>query len=129
MARESAYRPLEPARRPGGRPPQAPRYRVLVHRKFKPHWDDLANRVGAQQARQLWDHIAMTPGEFPATANSCMLKGRAGRPQGEGWSKTIHYEVSSMARVDYQYNDNYRTTTDGDPHRVVAVLTVNFSSH
>ena len=34
-----------------------------------------------------------------------------------------------MARADYQFNDQYKTATDGDPHPVVAILTIDYSSH
>ena len=125
----SAYNPLGPARRPGSRPLERPNYRVLVHRKFARHWNELASRVGMQQAQEVWDHLANSPGEPPATASTCFLRGKAGRPHGTGWSRTIHYEVSSMARINYQYKDDYKTSPDADPHRVVAVLSIDFSSH
>ncbi|HWE88726.1 MAG TPA: hypothetical protein VG317_04605 [Pseudonocardiaceae bacterium] len=126
---DSAYQPYQPARRPGGRPDAAPTYRVLVHRQYRRHWEQLVTRVGLQQAQELWDHLAQTPGKPPMTANSCILRGRAGRPKGPGWSRTVHFEVSSMARIDYQHHDEYTTNADGDPHPVVAILTINFSSH
>jgi hypothetical protein len=50
-------------------------------------------------------------------------------PKGPGWSRTTHYELSSMARVDYQYNNSYCVCDDGDAHAVVAILTINYSSH
>ena len=71
----------------------------------------------------------MTPGEIPALNSSCILRGAAGKPQGEGWSRTIHYEVSSMARINYQFHTAYRTNPDGDAHRGVAILTINYTSH
>jgi hypothetical protein len=46
-----------------------------------------------------------------------------------GFSKTIHYEVSSMGRVNYQFCHNYTGGARGDPHGVVFVLTVDLSSH
>jgi len=82
-----------------------------------------------QQAQEFWDHLASTPGEPPATAATCILKGKAGAPIGEGWSRTIHYELSSKARADYQHNAAFKTYPDGDIHPVVAILTINFSSH
>ena len=36
-----AYQPFEPTRRPGGKPPRKPRYRVLVHRQYEELWDAL----------------------------------------------------------------------------------------
>ena len=125
----SAYQPYMPAPRPGHRPDEKPSYRVLVHRKFLNHWDDLVERVGIQQAQQFWDHVSMTPGKVSALASIVILKGRAGRSMGEGWSRTHHYEVSGAGRIDYQFHNAYRTSSDGDPHPVVAILTINFSSH
>lgn len=129
MNAQSAYDPLRPAKRPGGKPRQAPEYRVLVHKSFHSHYAELVSRVGEQQAKQFWDHVAHHPGQPDPIAQTTILKGRAGRPNGEGWSRTTHYEVSSSARIDYQYHDAYTTSDDGDPHRVVAILTVNYGSH
>lgn len=129
MTGESAYNPLRPARRPGSKPQQAPIYRVLVHRSFYGHYNELVVRVGEQQAKQFWDHVAHQPGSPDPIAQTTILKGRAGKPRGPGWSRTFHYELSSSARVDYQYHDAYATRADGDPHKVVAILTINYSSH
>jgi hypothetical protein len=85
--------------------------------------------VGLQQAQQFWDHVSSSPGAPCSVAPTCLLKGEAGKPNGPGWSRTVHYEVSSSARIDYQYNDSYSTTADGDRHRVVAILTISYSSH
>lgn len=62
-------------------------------------------------------------------ASTRPLKGKAGAPKEKGFSKTIHYELSSMARIDYQYCDSYRTKTDGDAHKVVFILAIDYSSH
>lgn len=129
MTPSRAYQPLWPARRPGGRPTAAPVYRVLVHRKYFDKWHEIPERVGPDAAQDLWDHLAQSPGTPPAVGATTMLRGKIGQPRGVGWSRTVHYELSSMARVNYQYNDNYRTTPDGDPHRIVAGLTIDFSSH
>lgn len=124
-----AYHPLWVTGRPGGKPDVAPVYRVLVEKRFYRKWLELPDRVGLESACQFWDHIAMTPGQVPLINGSCLLRGRAGAPQAEGWSRTVHYEVSSMCRVNYQFKDDYRTRPDGDPHKVVAILTINYSSH
>lgn len=129
MTLSSAYDPNVPARRPGGKPHEAPRYRVLVHRRYLGHYEELAERVGIKQAQQFWDHVARDPGNPDPIASTCFLRGRAGRPKSPGWSRTIHYEVSSSARIDYQYHDSYTTEPDGDSHPVVAILTINYSSH
>lgn len=129
MTSESAYRPLRPARRPGGRPPRTPQWRVLVHRQYKHYFDQLVARVGLQSAQRLWDYLATSPDQGPAVGATTILRGRAGKPKGPGWSRTIHYELSSMARVNFQYNSEYKTDPDGDEHAVVAILTIDYSSH
>lgn len=129
MGNRSAYRPHVPARRPGGRPARQPQYRVLVHRQYLRHYSQMVERVGLQQAQELWDHLAASPGVPAPTANTVILKGKAGLPKGTGWSRTVHYEVSSMARVNYQFNDSFQTTPNGDPHPVVAILSIDYSSH
>lgn len=129
MTGSRAYQPLVPARRPGGKPAEAPVYRVLVHRKFLDKWNQLTDRVGRAGAEELWDHLATAPGTPLATASTCILRGKAGLPQGPGWSRTVHYELSSMARVNFQYHDGYKTSATGDEHRIVAVLSIDYSSH
>lgn len=125
----SAYQPLSPAQRPGSRPFEKPVYRVLVHRKFRNHWDQLVSRVGLQGAQQFWDHVAYTPGSVSGIASTTILRGKAGDPKEVGWSRTHHYEVSGAGRIDYQYHNAYKTEQDGDEHKVVAILTINFGSH
>jgi len=120
---------MEPARRPGGKPTAPPTYRVLVHRKFAAKWDQVVERVGLEAAQEAWDYLATTPGVPPRTGSACVLRGKAGLPQGPGWSRTVHYELSSMARVNFQYHDAYTTQPGGDPHRVVAILSIDYSSH
>lgn len=129
MIPNSSYEPHVRARRPGGRPDEKPKYRVLVHRRFLMYYNELADRVGLKQAQQFWDHVSQDPGNPDPIASTCFLRGRSGRPKGPGWSRTIHYEVSSSARIDYQYHDAYTTEPDSDPHPVVAILTINYSSH
>lgn len=57
------------------------------------------------------------------------LHGKAALPKAEGFSRTLHYDLSSKARINYQYCDDYRTNSEGDPHKVVFILTIDFSSH
>jgi hypothetical protein len=59
------------------------------------------HRVGLPQAQGLWDQLVRSPGTSPPTANTCYLRGKACRPPADG----------------------------GDPHAVVAILTINYSSH
>jgi hypothetical protein len=126
---DSAYDPLQPAKRPGGKPDEQPKYRVLVHKRFRRLYEELAARAGLQQAQQFWDHVAHDPGSPAPVASTCILKGQAGRPKGPGWSRTVHYEVTSSARIDYQFCDEYQTSPEGDSHKVVAILTINYTSH
>ncbi len=125
----SAYQPFVPAARPGGRPTERPAYRVLVHRQFKELWDELPVRVGLESAQQFYDHVAATPGAIPRVGTSRILRGRAGRPIQEGFSRTIHYEISGAGRIDYQFNDAFQGGARGDPHRVVVILTISLGSH
>lgn len=125
----SAYRPYQPARRPGNRPVAKPRYRVLVHHKFAKAWATLPDRVGMAAAQQFYDHVADTPGQ-PATINRTgVLRGKAGEPMAPGFSRTIHYEISGAGRIDYQYHDAYIGGAYGDPHPVVLIRAINLSSH
>ncbi len=106
-----------------------PRYRVLVHRQFKHLWDALPDRVGLQSAQQFYDHVAYVPGSPAAINRTGVLRGKAGRPIAEGFSRTIHYEISGAGRIDYQFNDAYTGGTAGDPHPVVFILSINLSRH
>ncbi|MFI6510297.1 hypothetical protein ACIBCT_22050 [Streptosporangium sp. NPDC050855] len=85
--------------------------------------------MGLQQAQQFWDHVSQDPGKPVGIAQTSFLKGKAGKPQGPGWSRTVHYEVTGSARIDYQYCNEYQVGADGDVHAVVAILTINYSSH
>lgn len=76
-----AYDPEVPAKRPGGKPNNAPKYRILVHRKYEAAWNQIVERVGMQQAQQFWDHVAYTPGIKDPIANTCFLRGKAGVPK------------------------------------------------
>lgn len=124
-----AYRPFQPARRPGGKPAARPRYRVLVHRRFAQAWGELPDRVGLASARQFYDHVAATPGQPAPINRTGVLRGRAGEPMAPGFSRTIHYEISGAGRIDYQYHDSYIDGAHGDPHPVVFIRSINLSSH
>lgn len=126
---KSAYRPYNPARRPGGRPRQRPAFRVVVHRAHLARWLELPDRIGLESAQQAWDHLANTPDRPPAINSATVLRGRAGRPSEPGFSRRIHYELSSMARFDYEYNREYRLGAEGDPHPVVRIVAIQISSH
>lgn len=125
----AAYRPFEAARRPGGSPIVGPAYRVLVHRQYSDKWSQLVSRVGLQAAQEFWDHVAHTPGVLSGTSKTTIMKGKLGKPKGPGWSPTYHYEVSSAGRINYQFNNAYKTKPDGDLHPVVFLMTIDYSSH
>lgn len=124
-----AYLPYRPARRPGSKPSDRPHYRVLVHRQFKELWEQLPERVGLESAQQFYDHVANTPGVAPAIGRTTILAGKAGSPSDDGFSRTIHYEISGAGRINYQFNDAYAGGSQGDPHPVVRILTIDLSSH
>lgn len=124
-----SYAPFIPARRPGGRPADRPRYRVLVHRAFAEAWSELPRRVGVRSAQQFYDHVSTTPGRPPDINRATVLRGQAGRPKFASCSRTIHYEISGSGRIDYQYADEFRQGRHGDAHSVVLVLTIRLGSH
>lgn len=124
-----AYRPHVAARRPGGPPEVKPAFRVLVHRQYLEVWNNLADRVGLSNAQQFWDHVATTPGQPPQVGTSCVMKGKHAAPKWPGYSKTIHYEITSAGRIDYQFNPTATDGSRGDPHGVVKILTIDLGSH
>lgn len=125
----SAYQPFEPAWRPGGKPDETPAYRVLAHRHYAHLWAELPQRVGLESAQQFYDHVAHSPGAPSPVNRTTVLAGKAGRPWAEGFSRTIHYEISGAGRINYQYSDTYTGGAQGDPHRVVVILTIDLTSH
>lgn len=124
-----AYRPYVAARRPGARPEERPRFRVLVHRRYLDVWNGVADRVGKESAQQFWDHVAATPGQPPAVGTSTMLRGKHHGPKWPGYSRTIHYKISGAGRIDYQYASATHEGDTGDPHAVVKILTIDLGSH
>ena len=124
-----AYRPHVAARRPGGRHAIRPAFRVLVHHKYLAVWNELPDRVGLANAQQFWDHVAMTPGQPPKVGTSSIMKGKHNVPKWPGYSKTIHYEITGAARIDYQYNRTATEGTHGDPHGVVKIMSIDLGSH
>lgn len=124
-----SYRPYVSAQRPGAKPASKPAYRVLVHRQFLDQWQVLVDRVGLQNAQQFWDHVAQTPGRPPDVGTSCVLRGKHHGPKWDGYSRTIHYEISGAGRIDYQFTDATTEGAKGDKHRVVKILTISLDSH
>ena len=102
---------------------------MLVHRQYLDVWSSLAERVGLENAQQFWDHVAMTPGAHPKVGTSSVMKGKHAAPKAEGFSKTIHYEITGAGRIDYQWNAAYEGGALGDAHPVVWILTIDLGSH
>jgi len=101
---------------------------VLVHRQFAHLWDQLPDRVGLAAAQQFYDHVANSPGRIPPVGTSTILKGSLGAPISEGFSRTVHYEISGAGRIDFQYNDAY-VGKQGDPHPIIFILRIGLGSH
>lgn len=124
-----AYRPYVSARRPGGKPAVKPAFRVVLHHKFLPVWNEIAGRVGLANAQQFWDHVAMTPGQPPKVGTSSVMKGKHHAAKWTGYSQTIHYEISGAGRIDYQYNPRDTGGALRDAHGVVRIMVIDLSSH
>lgn len=122
-----AYDPFLTTSRPGGKPAEKPRFRVLFHKRHLPKWDDLVSRVGVQAAQQFWDHVSYRADKPPLLGQCTPLKGEhnAGK---NGWSRRYHYEISGAGRVDYEFHHNYRIG-DGEAHAVVRIIGLDWSSH
>lgn len=89
----------------------------------------LAERAGLENAQHFWDHVAMTPGQYPQVGTSSVMKSKYAAPKATGFSRTIHYEITGAGRIDYQWNAAYEGGTTGEPHPVVWILTVQLGSH
>lgn len=124
-----AYRPFVAARAPDGRPVDAPRFRVLIHRKHAEMWARLPEVVGLEAVQQSWDHISATPDKPPAVGSSVLLRGHHHRGKWPGYSRTAHYEISGAGRIDYQYHAASTEGAQGDPHPVVKILHIALGSH
>lgn len=112
-----------------GAPATKPAFRVLVHHGYLEVWNSLAERVGPMNAQQFWDHVAMTPGQPPKVGTSSVMKGKYAAPKWTGYSKTVHYEISSAGRIDYQWSARATEGARGDPHGVVRILTIDLGPH
>ncbi len=123
------YRPYVSARRPGGKPSKKPGFRVLVHRKYLPIWNEIPERAGLENAQQFYDHVAYTPGVIPSVGSSVILKGKAGKPMKPGYSRTMHYSITGAGRINYQWSRKAKDGAKGDAHPVVKILTINLDSH
>lgn len=123
-----AYDPLLAARRPGGKPDAKPKFRILIHKRHLPVWDELVRRVGLLSAQQFWDHVAFRADQPPLLGTCTPMKGGHNKGKG-GWSRVMHYEISGAGRVDYQFHPAYEAGSVGDKHPVVRIVSLNWSSH
>ncbi|AEH10268.1 MULTISPECIES: hypothetical protein [Protofrankia] len=57
------------------------------------------------------------------------MPGKHHGPKWDGYSRTIHYEISGAGRIDYQYCSATTEGADGDAHAVVKILTIDLTSH
>lgn len=123
-----AYDPYLTTERPGGKPGRRPRFRVLIHKRLLPKWEELVKRVGVQGAQQFWDHVSFRPDQPPRLGTCTPLKGKhnAGR---DGWSRRYHYEISGAGRIDYEFHSEYDNGGLGDKHPVVRIIGLDWSSH
>ena len=126
--RPGAYDPLVSVGRPGGRPRDKPRFRVLIHKRHLRLWEKLIRRCGLQNAQQVWDHLAFRPDQPPLLGTCTPFKGK--NYQGsDGWSRRYHYEITGADRLDYQFDPEYRGGRTGEPHPVVKIIIIAFGSH
>lgn len=86
-------------------------------------------RVGLASAQQFWDHVALDPGRPPPINSTTMLRGKRGRPLQDGFSRTIHYEISGAGRIDYQFDPRWRSGAVVDEHAIVVILRIDLGSH
>lgn len=122
-----AYAPLVPIGSPSGKPDLKPRFRVLLHKGDWKIWQDAIERAGAQNIKELWDHLAYRPDHPPLLGTVTRLRGKH-LSGSQGWSAVHHYELTGAARVDYQFNPAY-VGLEGDPHGVVKIIRITLSSH
>ena len=100
-----------------------------MHRRYADLWNELPERVGLESAQQFYDYVASTPGQPPQVGTTTILRGRRGEPQGPGFSRTIHYEISGAGRINFQYHNSYTGGAWRDPHPVVCILSIELGSH
>lgn len=103
---------------------EKPAWRVLVHHKFLPQWNELVSRTGEANARELWNHLTRSPDRPPQLG--CVTKMK-GRPKG---SRPVwHYELTGAGRIDYYVVPDHRTPGGGDPHPCVFIIGIDYGSH
>jgi hypothetical protein len=57
------------------------------------------------------------------------MKGKHGAPKWDGYSRTLHYEISGAGRIDFQFTTTSSEGEKADVHPVVKILTIDHGSH
>lgn len=124
-----AYAPLVPLGRPGGKPAQAPKFRVLLKRRDWEMWQKLIDEAGLENAQQLWDHMAHRA-DLPPQLGKC-LKMRGGHvgPTADKWSAVHHYSVTGPGRVNYRFHTTFKGGSARQQHKVVKIVSIELGSH
>ena len=120
--------PYVPAPSSGGRPKNAPRFLVLVHRGHWQKWTEIENRCGPSNAKELWDHLSQRPDRRPLLGTVTKMKGKPGKPQ-DGKSSVYHYEITGAARIDYRYKYGHQSSPQREPRDTVFIVGIEFGSH
>lgn len=118
-----AYRPFVSARAPFP-PTEKPVWRVLVHRQLLQEWNELVDRAGPANARELWSYLTSSPNRPPALG--CVSKMR-GVPKGS--DAVWHYELTGAGRVDFTVHPEFKTADGGDAHPCVKIVGIDYGSH
>src|SRR3546814_13561960 len=113
MAGEKAYRPFAPGRRPGGKPPAKPKFRLLVHHQFLDRWNGLVDAVGLESAQQFYDHVSQNHGQLTDVNPPGILRGQAARPREDVSSRNVHYNISGTSRIHSMWHEVYTGGNQG----------------
>jgi len=129
-----AYDPYRTLGRPGGKPTAKPRFRVLIHKRDWAGWQKLIDEAGAENAQQLWDHLANRADQPPLLGTTTLLRGDHMKGK-NGWSRVYHYEVTGPGRVDYRIHPKHdggiKDDDNGQPdkHPCVRIIDISMGSH
>jgi hypothetical protein len=101
---------------------------VIVHHKHVRAWNRILDMCGESNAGELWYHLTTQPDQPPRLGTVTMMKGGHKAATADGMSRVHHYEITGGGRVDYRYNREY-VASQGDPHPVVQIISVDLGSH
>lgn len=97
---------------------------MLLHKRERKAYAQMAERVSEESLQQLWDHLAQTPYKRPDINAGRKLRGPKFAALPDGTSAVAHYRIGSADRVDYRYHDAWTGGAQGDPHPVVFIVNV-----